>query len=562
MFVSRKKYQEALNTIKNIEEKLQNIVSYSKDIDELKKIISELEEKSTFLEGKIDNKTIYLSNLTLDIKSEEKRLGILENKTKILDNELVIKNDRLEKLETDITIINEKKFVIQNSIEALLQQQELKNIELLKLKQTVIETSKKNHEKSTMLEQKYLKDLNEKIKSIEETIKQKSTKLKKIEEKINEHKTLVKEYNELKKNLIIIRKENDLQEVAFYKNVFPFSTTEQFKSQLDNNVMKQKLMVENKFAIKIGTEWTVNGSKVEGRKMTQQNAKAMLRLYNTECDNSISSLRYSNYSTIVDRIQKSYIAINKLNKKNDLTIDENYHELKLEELQLIYELKLFEEKEKEKLRILKAEERERKQVEKEIKEKLFSLEAHEKTIKKQMNQLNKEFTQSKGEKISLLNKIKKLEDSLALVIKKREEINRRQLVGKSGYVYIISNLGTLGENIYKIGMTRRLEPLNRIKELSGAAVPFEYDIHSMILTDDAPKLENHLHSTFTSRRVNLINNRKEFFNVSLDEIKKEVFSVIGKDVVFIDSAEAQQYYQTLALRSNEHLPDKELVPIN
>ena len=89
-------------------------------------------------------------------------------------------------------------------------------------------------------------------------------------------------------------------------------------------------------------------------------------------------------------------------------------------------------------------------------------------------------------------------------------------------MYIISNIGAFGENIYKIGMTRRLEPEVRIAELSGASVPFRFDIHAMIFSNDAPKLEAALHNAFADRKMNLVNGRKEFFMVTLDEIKKVV----------------------------------------
>ena len=107
-------------------------------------------------------------------------------------------------------------------------------------------------------------------------------------------------------------------------------------------------------------------------------------------------------------------------------------------------------------------------------------------------------------------------------------------------------------------MTRRLEPLERIRELSAAAVPFGYDIHAMILTDNAPKLETHLHNVFKEHRVNMVNNRKEFFNVNIDRIKEEVFSVIGKDVIFEDHPRATQYYETLAIRNAIAIVNKEV----
>ena len=93
---------------------------------------------------------------------------------------------------------------------------------------------------------------------------------------------------------------------------------------------------------------------------------------------------------------------------------------------------------------------------------------------------------------------------------------------KAGYVYIISNIGSFGENVYKIGMTRRLEPMERIKELGGASVPFTFDVHAMVFTEDAPKLESKLHEIFRDKEVNKVNHRKEFFKVDLSEIERVI----------------------------------------
>ncbi|MES1524119.1 GIY-YIG nuclease family protein, partial [Vibrio cholerae] len=92
---------------------------------------------------------------------------------------------------------------------------------------------------------------------------------------------------------------------------------------------------------------------------------------------------------------------------------------------------------------------------------------------------------------------------------------------KAGHVYVISNIGSFGDNVYKIGMTRRLEPMERVKELGDASVPFSFDVHAMIYSENAPALENELHKKFDFQRLNLINTRKEFFAVTLDEIKNE-----------------------------------------
>lgn len=106
--------------------------------------------------------------------------------------------------------------------------------------------------------------------------------------------------------------------------------------------------------------------------------------------------------------------------------------------------------------------------------------------------------------------------------KQKEDVLNRERNTRAGYVYIISNIGSFVEDVYKIGVTRRLTPYDRIRELSSASVPFQFDVHAMIFSDDAPKLENTFHKTFHHKRVNLINERKEFFKVSLEEIKEVV----------------------------------------
>lgn len=126
------------------------------------------------------------------------------------------------------------------------------------------------------------------------------------------------------------------------------------------------------------------------------------------------------------------------------------------------------------------------------------------------------------EKQLYVDKIKELEEKLKVLEKDKEAVLQREQNTRAGFVYVISNIGSFGENVYKIGMTRRLEPMDRVKELGDASVPFAFDVHTMIFSDDAPKLENILHETFRKYQVNKVNNRKEFFKISLDKIEKVV----------------------------------------
>lgn len=168
------------------------------------------------------------------------------------------------------------------------------------------------------------------------------------------------------------------------------------------------------------------------------------------------------------------------------------------------------------------------------------------TVKQQLltNELNDD------DRRLLLQKQTSLEQQLNDLNKNLADVDYRQNNQKAGYVYIISNIGAFGENIYKIGMTRRLDPQDRVDELGDASVPFNFDVHAMIFTEDAPTLENALHKAFENNKVNMINSRREFFNVTLEEIEQVVKANYDKTVDFKKTADAEQYRETLKLKQN------------
>jgi hypothetical protein len=143
-----------------------------------------------------------------------------------------------------------------------------------------------------------------------------------------------------------------------------------------------------------------------------------------------------------------------------------------------------------------------------------------------------------------------IEQKLVEVEKNKQDIWNREQNTRAGYVYIISNVGSFGEHIYKIGVTRRFDPQERVDELGDASVPFDFDIHALIFSDDAPALETALHKAFEKRRLNMINRRREFFNVTLEEIEAVVRKNFNKPVEFIVLADAAEYRQSLILKSN------------
>ncbi len=121
---------------------------------------------------------------------------------------------------------------------------------------------------------------------------------------------------------------------------------------------------------------------------------------------------------------------------------------------------------------------------------------------------------------------------------------------RSGHVYVISNVGSFGEHVYKIGMTRRLDPMDRIRELGDASVPFQFDVHAIIYSDDAPALESELHKAFDGQRVNRVNERKEFFRVPIEQIATTVREQRGEIEITL-TAEAAEYRMTQAILAEE-----------
>lgn len=298
------------------------------------------------------------------------------------------------------------------------------------------------------------------------------------------------------------------------------------------------------------TQWTVNGSVREGRKQINDTLKLILRAFNGECDAAIAKVKYNNVNVMEARINKAYEVLNNLVKVQNCHITIDYYNLKLKELYLVHEHqeKLFEEKEEQKR--IKDQMREEDAVQREIEKALLDAEREEKRYEDALNKARAEVAYATGlQQQKYLDKIALLEQRLIEAQTNRERATARAQLTKSGHVYIISNIGSFGENVYKIGMTRRLDPMDRVKELGDASVPFQFDVHAIIYSEDAPNLENKLHKIFAHRRVNQINNRKEFFHVKIEEIVKVVYDCHG-EIEITHSAEAMEYRKTLALKSS------------
>lgn len=283
--------------------------------------------------------------------------------------------------------------------------------------------------------------------------------------------------------------------------------------------------------------------------MQKQYCKLLLRAFNGECDAAVAKVTWNNATKMEERIAKAFDAINQLGGVMQVSIAPKYRELKLEELRLEHEL---EEKKRalaEEQRRIREQMRDEERAQREAEKAQSEAEAEESRFQKALDKARVELAKSKGEEHQRLNaKLVELEQKLAEAHAKTVRAKSMAELTKVGYVYVLSNVGSFGEDVYKIGMTRRLDPMDRVKELGDASVPFPFDVHAMVYSEDAPALEHELHQQFADRSVNLVNLRKEFFQVGLGEVETYV-KKRGFTISFTKIAEAREYRESLEMRN-------------
>lgn len=356
-------------------------------------------------------------------------------------------------------------------------------------------------------------------------------------------------FNDLLKEISTLEESLENITYGFYKPHYDFNSSDEYKNSLESIRNKQLSLIKSEKATFCSVPWQVGGSEKEGQKMTKKYSKLMLRAFNGECDAAISKVKWNNIVNMETRIQKSFEAINKLGSSHQIRIIDEYKTLKLSELRLEFELeeKLYREKEEQ--RRIKEQMREEELALKEIEKIKKQSEDDELRYQKALEKARFELESANGKHLeNLNNKINELELNLKLAQEQKQRAISQAQLTKSGHVYIISNIGSFGENIYKIGMTRRLEPIDRVKELSGASVPFNFDIHGVIYSENAPELENLLHRKLEKNKVNLVNSRREFFNVSIDEIEN-ILNQMNIKFEFTKLAEAKEYRESQSIRS-------------
>jgi len=367
-------------------------------------------------------------------------------------------------------------------------------------------------------------------------------------------------YDRLQHEISLLQVDSDDLSFGIYKPHYNFDSAEEYKAALEKAYAEKKTLIREDMAAFYSKEWTVNGSKQEGTRMTRHQVKLMLRAFNGECDAANAKVTWNNVTRMEERILRAYDAINTLGAVNKVSITPTYRDVCLAELHLTHEYELKKQAEKEEQREIREqmreEERAQREFEKAQREAALERDRAEKALASAREALQK----ASGEHLDAIQQqIQNLEQSVADAQAKQDRAVSMAQVTKMGHVYIISNIGSFGDDVFKIGMTRRLDPDDRILELSGAAVPFGFDIHAMIFSNDAPNLEMAFHRQFSANRLNLINPRKEYFRAHIDEIVTFA-EAQGVKVEFTKIAEARQFRESEAMRLKAQKAGEALQP--
>ena len=329
--------------------------------------------------------------------------------------------------------------------------------------------------------------------------------------------------------------ERVLQEVGIYRYHHPVENSQEYRDRLQAIQERIKDAIKGGDAVLASDMFTFNGSLAKGRRMTSDYSKLMLRAYNAEADTCVRSLRAGNVVTAKKRLDASVEFIARLGAMMEMRINPTYHGIRIEELELTSDFLMKVQEERDAAR----EERERLREERKVEQELAA--ERERLDKERAHYANAlEALTASGDEAGIADvsaRLASLDQAIA-------QNDFRSANIRAGYVYVISNVGAFGPRVVKIGMTRRLEPIDRVHELGGASVPFPFDVHALFFSADAVTLETELHHVFAPLRVNQVNERREFFFASPAEVRTVLAEKVGNLLEFTDQPEATQYLQS------------------
>ena len=325
--------------------------------------------------------------------------------------------------------------------------------------------------------------------------------------------------------------------------VHPAESSLELSARLSEVRSQIKEMIRGKVAIRAREGFTFNNSASQGRKFVADMSKMMLRAYNAEVENCVLTVKAGNGEAARKRLERTRDQVERLGSLINLRIDGRYHALRLEELDLSLRYQNAKKAKKEAEREEKARLREERKAQQELAQRRAKLDKEREHYQHVLQSLVDQGRTGEADEIR---------SQLEGLDKEIEKVDFRAANIRAGYVYVISNIGAFGDRMVKIGMTRRLDPMDRVRELGDASVPFGFDVHALFFSDDAVTVEADLHRRFADKRVNRVNTRREFFHASPAEVRDVLSEVAGNLLEFTEEPEAEQYRLSLQMAESEN----------
>lgn len=366
-------------------------------------------------------------------------------------------------------------------------------------------------------------------------VEQLRSRVSELEQELDDRRSKTQSSSRPAEDVVDLNDERVLQEIGIYNYHHPLETSEEYRGRLKELQTAIKEFVRQGEAIIASDMFTFDGSLAKGRRMTSDLSKLMLRAYNAESDNCVRALRAGNVVTAKKRLDKAVESIARLGAMMEMHVNADYHALRIEELELTADFLMKVQEEREHAREERARLREERQAERELAAERERLEKERAHLENALQSLRDSGAES--ESGDLVERLNEVDQAI-------EQNDYRIANIRAGYVYVVSNLGSFGRGVVKIGMTRRLEPMDRVRELGGASVPFPFEVHALFFSEDAVTLESELHDAFTEARLNRVNLRREFFFATPEEVHAVFAEKAGNLLEYDERPEAMQYFQS------------------
>jgi len=341
-----------------------------------------------------------------------------------------------------------------------------------------------------------------------------------------------------------------LESFGLYTPKYRLTNCIEYKSRLDAIREEQKRTARGLSAeVDAWESHATELTKAQWKKLRKDALKLALRSFNSESEYCVDNVKFSNLEKMEERIRRSFETCNKLLTSVDAWWKDIVLERKLQELHLAHEYQVKRQEEKEAARQAREDQREQEKLEKEIREARAKIEKERRHFATAIQKLQLRFAAASDpqQREDLQARIDEITSQNSQLDEEERQLDYREQNARAGYVYVISNIGAFGEGIFKIGMTRRLEPMDRVDELGDASVPFRFDVHALVFSDNAPKLEAKLHSHFAAGRLNKVNGRKEFFRADLKEVEAVIKANYDAVVEVVHAAPAEQFRESIRL---------------